>query len=145
MAKKTVDSVVKLYVKAGEATPAPPIGSVLGAKGVKIMDFCKSFNEKTKSMEKGMPLPVKVMIYKDKTFDYVIKQPTASYLLLKAASVASGSSTPNKNKIGKLSRQQLETIATRKLEDLNTISLMAAVRTLAGTARSMGLEVEGVE
>jgi len=145
MAKKTVDSVVKLSVKAGEATPAPPIGSILGAKGVKIMDFCKRFNDKTKAMEKGTPLPVVVSIFKDKSFEFVIKQPSASYLLLKAANVAAGSSMPNKNKVGKLDLQQLKTVAARKLEDLNTLSLASAVRTLAGTARSMGLEVEGVE
>jgi len=145
MAKKTADSIVKLKVNAGEATPGPPIGSVLGAKGVKPMDFCKVFNERTKSMEKGVPLPVIISIRKDKSFDFIIKEPPASYLLLKAVNLSSGSSVPNKNKIGKLNREQLEVIAKKKLSDLNTVALDAAVRTLAGTARSMGLEVEGVQ
>lgn len=143
MAKMAIDSVVKMYIKAGEATPAPPVGSILGAKGVKIMDFCKSFNERTKLIEKGTPLPVKIMIRKG-SFDFIVRQPTASYLLLRAASVTSGSSAPNKNRIGKLTRKQIETIAVKKMEDLNAISLEGAIRTLSGTARSMGLEVEGV-
>lgn len=142
MAKKAVDSIVKLNVKAGEANPAPPIGSVLGAKGVKIMDFCKSFNEKTKSVEKGTPLPVVITIYKDKSFEFIIKAPPASYLLLKAANVSSGSGMPNKKKVGKLNRQQLENVAAKKLVDLNTTSLEAAIRTLAGTARNMGIDIE---
>jgi large subunit ribosomal protein L11 len=147
MAKPVDSTIVKLIIAAGKANPAPPIGSVLGAKGVKIMEFCKSFNEQTKSIaetakDKSIPLPTVITIYKDKTFKFTVKTPLASYLLLEAANVKIGSNMPNKNKIGKITSQQLRKIAEEKLVDLNTVSLEAAMRTVAGTARSMGIEIE---
>ncbi len=143
MAKK-VKAYVRLQVKAGEANPSPPVGPALGQHGVNIMEFCKAFNAQTQSMEKGIPLPVIITVYTDRSFTFVIKTPPASFLLLKAAGAGKGSSTPNKNKIGKVSRAQLEEIAKLKQPDLTAASLDAAVRTIAGTARSMGIEVEGV-
>jgi large subunit ribosomal protein L11 len=143
MAKK-VKAYVRLQVKAGEANPSPPVGPALGQHGVNIMEFCKAFNAQTQSMEKGIPLPVIITVYTDRSFTFVIKTPPASFLLLKAAGASKGSSTPNKDKIGKVTRAQLEEIAKLKQPDLTAASLDAAVRTIAGTARSMGIEVEGV-
>jgi large subunit ribosomal protein L11 len=143
MAKK-VKAYVRLQVKAGEANPSPPVGPALGQHGVNIMEFCKAFNAQTQSMEKGIPLPVIVTVYTDRSFTFVIKTPPTSFLLLKAAGASKGSSTPNKDKIGKVTRAQLEEIAKLKQPDLTAASLDAAVRTIAGTARSMGIEVEGV-
>lgn len=142
MAKK-IQAYVKLQVKAGEANPAPPIGPALGQQGVNIMEFCKAFNAKTQSIEKGMPIPVIITVYSDRSFTFVTKTPPASYLVLKAAGVAKGSSTPNKNKVGKITRKQLTEIATIKMPDLSANDLEAAIRTIAGTARNMGIEVEG--
>lgn len=142
MAKK-IQAYVKLQVKAGEANPAPPIGPALGQQGVNIMEFCKAFNARTQGMEKGMPMPVVITVFSDRSFTFIIKTPPASYLLLKAVNVKQGSSTPNKNKIGKITRKQLEEIATVKMPDLTANDLDAAVRTIAGTARNMGIEIEG--
>ncbi|MDQ8039770.1 MAG: 50S ribosomal protein L11 [Rickettsiella sp.] len=141
MAKK-IQAYVKLQVKAGEANPAPPIGPALGQQGVNIMEFCKAFNAKTQNVEKGMPIPVVITVYSDRSFTFTTKTPPASYLVLKAAGVAKGSSTPNKNKVGKITRKQLTEIATIKMPDLSANDLEAAVRTIAGTARNMGVEVE---
>lgn len=143
MAKK-VKAYIKLQVKAGEANPSPPVGPALGQHGVNIMEFCKAFNAQTQSMEKGLPLPVIITVYTDRSFTFVIKTPPASYLLKKAVGASQGSSMPNKNKIGKVTRQQLEEIAKIKQPDLTAADMDAAVRTIAGTARSMGIEVEGV-
>lgn len=142
MAKK-IQAYVKLQVKAGEANPAPPIGPALGQQGVNIMEFCKAFNAKTQSIEKGMPIPVIITVYSDRSFTFITKTPPASYLVLKAAGVAKGSSTPNKNKVGKITHKQLTEIATIKMPDLSANDLEAAIRTIAGTARNMGIEVEG--
>lgn len=143
MAKK-VTGLVKLQVKAGEANPSPPVGPALGQQGVNIMEFCKAFNAQTQSQEKGMPLPVIITVYSDRSFTFVIKTPPASYLLLKAAGIEKGSSTPNTNKVGKVTRAQLENIAKIKMPDLSAGSMEAAMHSIAGTARSMGLEVEGL-
>jgi len=144
MAKK-VDAYVKLQVRAGEANPSPPVGPALGQKGVNIMEFCKAFNAKTQGLEKGLPIPVVITVYSDKSFTFITKTPPASVLLKKAAGVPKGSSVPNKNKVGKVNRAQLEEIATTKMPDLTASDMEAAVRTIAGTARSMGLETEGVK
>lgn len=142
MAKK-VQAYVKLQVKAGEANPAPPIGPALGQQGVNIMEFCKAFNARTQSAEKGMPMPVVITVYSDRSFTFIIKTPPASYLIMKAAAINKGSSVPNKNKVGKITRKQLAEIATIKMPDLTAGDLEAAMRTIAGTARNMGVEVEG--
>jgi large subunit ribosomal protein L11 len=142
MAKK-IQAYVKLQVKAGEANPGPPIGPALSQQGVKIMEFCKAFNARTQNTEAGMPMPVVITVYSDRSFTFIIKTPPASYLVLKAAGIAKGSSVPNKNKVGKITRKKLIEIATLKMSDLTAGSLDAAIRTLAGTARSMGIEVEG--
>jgi len=142
MAKK-IQAYVKLQVKAGEANPAPPIGPALGQQGVNIMEFCKAFNARTQKDEKGMPMPVIITVYSDRSFTFVIKTPPASYLVLKAVGISKGSSNPNKDKVGKISRKQLEEIATIKMPDLTATDMDAAVRTIAGTARNMGVEVEG--
>lgn len=142
MAKK-IQAYVKLQVKAGEANPAPPIGPALGQQGVNIMEFCKAFNARTQSIEKGMPIPVVITVYSDRGFTFETKTPPAPYLILKAAGVAKGSSIPNKNKVGKITRKQLAEIATVKMPDLTAADLEAAMRTIAGTARNMGIEVEG--
>ncbi|WP_339049922.1 50S ribosomal protein L11 [Rickettsiella endosymbiont of Xylota segnis] len=142
MAKK-VQAYVKLQVKAGEANPAPPIGPALGQQGVNIMEFCKAFNARTQSAEKGMPMPVVITVYSDRSFTFIIKTPPASYLIMKAAAINKGSSIPNKNKVGKITRKQLAEIATIKMPDLTAGDLEAAMRTIAGTARNMGVEVEG--
>ena len=143
MAKK-VDVYIKLQVSAGEANPSPPVGPALGQHGVNIMEFCKAFNAKTQSMEKGLPVPVVITVYSDKSFTFITKTPPAAVLLLKAAGIKSGSGEPHVKKVGKVNRAQLEEIANTKMEDLTAADMDAAVRTIAGTARSMGIETEGV-
>ena len=144
MAKK-VEAYIKLQVPAGEANPSPPVGPALGQHGVNIMEFCKAFNAATQSVEKGLPIPVVITVYSDRSFTYVTKTPPASILLCKAAGIAKGSGTPNTVKVGTVNRAQLEEIATTKKPDLTAADMDAAVRTIAGTARSMGLDTEGVE
>lgn len=141
MAKK-VTAFIKLQVKAGEANPAPPVGPALGQHGVNIMEFCKTFNAQTQSVEKGLPLPVVITVYSDRSFTFVIKTPPASYLVGKAAGVAKGSGKPNTEKVGKITRAQVEAIAKTKMPDLTAASMDAAMKTIAGTARSMGIVVE---
>jgi large subunit ribosomal protein L11 len=143
MAKK-ITGYIKLQVKAGEANPSPPIGPALGQRGVNIMEFCKSFNAQTQNVEKGMPLPVVITVYSDRSFTFIMKTPPATFLLKKAAGLKSGSPIPNKNKVGKLNRDQLADIATIKMPDLTAADMDAAIRTIAGSARSMGLDVEGI-
>jgi 50S ribosomal protein L11 len=143
MAKKEVQALVKLQVPAGKANPAPPVGPALGQAGVNIMEFCKAFNARTQDMEAGMPLPVVISVYKDRSFDFVIKTPPASVLLKKAAGIEKGSAEPNKNKVGKVTQAQLREIAETKMPDLNAYDVDAAMRIIAGTARSMGVEIEG--
>ena len=142
MAKK-VEAYIKLQVKAGMANPSPPVGPALGQHGVNIMEFCKAFNAKTDSIEKGMPIPVVISVYSDRSFTFVTKTPPASILLKKAAGIQKGSSTPHTTKVGKVTRAQLEEIAKTKEPDLTAADLDAAVNTIAGSARSMGLTVEG--
>ena len=144
MAKKIL-TYVKLQVPAGKANPSPPVGPALGQHGLNIMEFCKAFNAKTQSMEAGLPVPVVITVYADRSFTFITKTPPASVLLRKAAGVAKGSGRPNTEKVGKLTRAQLEEIANIKKPDLNAVDMDGAVRTLAGSARSAGLEVEGVE
>lgn len=144
MAKK-VDAYIKLQVPAGSANPSPPVGPALGQHGVNIMEFCKAFNAKTQSVEKDLPIPVVITVYSDKSFTFITKTPPAAVLLLKAAGVKSGSGEPHIKKVGKVTRAQLEEIANTKMEDLTAADMDAAVRTIAGTARSMGLETEGVK
>lgn len=143
MAKK-IDGYIKLQVPAGKANPSPPIGPALGQKGVNIMAFCKEFNAATSSMEPGLPVPVEITVYSDKSFTFIMKSPPAAFLIRKAAGVAKGSSNPNKAKVGKVTREQLEEIVKTKQNELTAAELEAAVRTIAGTARSMGIDVEGV-
>jgi len=143
MAKK-IDSYIKLQVKAGEANPSPPIGPALGQRGVNIMEFCKAFNARTGDVEKGLPLPVVITVYSDKSFTFITKTPPATVLLKKAVGIKSGSSKPNTTKVGTVTRAQLEEIAKTKMEDLNAADLESAVRIIAGSARSMGLNVEGM-
>tara|TARA_R110002110_G_scaffold415719_2_gene654266 strand:- start:38293 stop:38721 length:429 start_codon:yes stop_codon:yes gene_type:complete len=141
MAKK-VSAFIKLQVKAQEANPSPPVGPALGQHGVNIMEFCKAFNAQTQSYEKGMPLPVIITVYSDKSFTFVIKTPPAAILLKKAAGIQKGSGEPNTKKVGTVTRAQLEEIATTKMADLTASNMENAVSTIAGSARSMGLEVE---
>ncbi len=143
MAKK-VEAYIKLQVPAGKANPSPPVGPALGQHGLNIMDFCKAFNAETQDAEPGMPIPVVITVYSDRSFTFIKKTPPAAILLKKAAGISKGSGVPNKNKVGKVTRAQLEEIAQAKMADLNAASLDAAVRIIAGSARSMGLEVEGV-
>ena len=143
MAKK-VDAYIKLQVPAGEANPSPPVGPALGQRGVNIMEFCKAFNAKTQNIEKGMPIPVVITVYSDKSFTFITKTPPASILLKKAAGLQKGSPEPHVKKVGKVNRAQLEEIATTKMPDLTAADMDAAVRTIAGSARSMGIETEGV-
>jgi large subunit ribosomal protein L11 len=143
MAKK-VQGYVKLQVPAGAANPSPPIGPALGQQGVNIMEFCKQFNAQTQKVEKGLPIPVIITVYSDRSFTFVMKTPPAAVLIRKAIGIEKGSGTPNTNKVGKISRTQLEEIAKLKTPDLTAASLEAAVRTIAGSARSMGVDVEGV-
>jgi large subunit ribosomal protein L11 len=143
MARK-IETYIKLQVPAGQANPSPPVGPALGQHGVNIMEFCKSFNAATQNMEQGMPVPVVITVYSDRSFTFITKTPPATVLLKKAAGVGKGSSTPNSTKVGKVSRAQLEEIAKLKEPDLNAADLDAAVRIIAGSARSMGLDVEGL-
>jgi large subunit ribosomal protein L11 len=143
MAKK-IEAYIKLQVPANEANPSPPVGPALGQHGVNIMEFCKAFNAKTQNMEKGMPIPVVITVYADRSFTFITKTPPASVLLKKAAGIAKGSGVPNMDKVGKVNRAQLEEIASTKMEDLNAADMDAAVRIIAGSARSMGIDVEGV-
>ncbi len=143
MAKK-IEAYIKLQVPAGEANPSPPVGPALGQHGVNIMEFCKAFNAQTQGMEKGLPIPVVITVYSDRSFTFVTKTPPASILLKKAAGVQKGSSVPNRDKVGKVTRAQLEEIVKTKEPDLTAADMDAAVRTIAGTARSMGIDVEGV-
>ncbi|HHM05555.1 MAG TPA: 50S ribosomal protein L11 [Gammaproteobacteria bacterium] len=143
MAKK-IQAYIKLQVKAGQANPSPPVGPALGQHGVNIMEFCKAFNAQTQSTEPGLPLPVVITVYSDRSFTFVTKTPPASILLKKAAGLDKGSSTPHSVKVGTVTREQLEDIANAKMPDLTAADMDAAVRTIAGSARSMGLKVEGV-
>jgi len=144
MAKK-ISTYIKLQVKAQEANPSPPIGPALGQHGVNIMEFCKAFNAQTQKAEKGMPLPVIITVYVDRSFSFIIKTPPASILLLKAAGLQGGSPTPHSVKVGKVTLAQVEEIAKLKMPDLTAADLKAAMRTIIGTARSMGIIVEGAE
>ena len=143
MAKK-IQAYIKLQVAAGQANPSPPVGPALGQHGVNIMEFCKAFNAQTQSLEPGLPTPVVITVYGDRSFTFITKTPPASVLLRKASGIAKGSAVPNRDKVGKVNRAQLEEIATTKMPDLTAADMDAAVRTIAGTARSMGLETEGV-
>jgi large subunit ribosomal protein L11 len=143
MAKK-IETYIKLQVPAGKANPSPPVGPALGQHGVNIMDFCKAFNAQTQNLEPGLPTPVVISVYSDRSFTFITKTPPAAVLLKKAAGIQKGSGEPNTEKVGKVTRAQLEEIAELKMVDLNASDLDAAVRTIAGSARSMGLEVEGV-
>jgi large subunit ribosomal protein L11 len=143
MAKK-VTAYIKLQVKAGQANPSPPVGPALGQHGVNIMEFCKAFNAATQKLEQGMPIPVVITVYSDRSFTFITKTPPASILLKKAAGITSGSKVPNRDKVGKVTRAQLEDIAKLKAPDLTAADLNAGVRTIAGSARSMGIETEGV-
>lgn len=144
MAKK-VEAYIKLQIPAGKANPSPPVGPALGQRGVNIMEFCKAFNAATQNMEQGLPTPVVITVYSDRSFTFITKTPPASVLLKKAAGIQSGSGTPNTKKVAKLNVAQLEEIAKIKTPDLTAASLAAAVRSIAGTARSMGIDVEGLE
>ena len=144
MAKKVL-AYIKLQVPAGQANPSPPVGPALGQHGVNIMEFCKAFNAKTQNQEAGLPIPVVITVYADRSFSFITKTPPASVLLRKAAGVPKGSGEPNTNKVGSVNRSQLEEIVKVKEPDLTAASMDAAVRTIAGTARSMGLIVEGIE
>ena len=143
MAKK-IEAYIKLQVPAGDAKPSPPVGPALGQRGVNIMEFCKAFNADTQDMEKGLPIPVVITVYSDKSFTFVKKTPPASVLLRKALGIPKGSSMPNKEKVGTISREQLEDIAKIKMPDLSSYDMDNAVRIIAGSARSMGVDVEGV-
>jgi len=143
MAKK-ITAYIKLQVKAQEANPSPPVGPALGQHGVNIMEFCKAFNAQTQNTEKGLPLPVVITVYADRSFTFIMKTPPASILLKKAAGIKSGSGRPNTEKVGTVTRAQLEEIAKTKEPDLTAADMDAAVRTIAGSARSMGLNVEGL-
>jgi large subunit ribosomal protein L11 len=143
MAKK-ITAYIKLQVKAGEANPSPPVGPALGQHGLNIMEFCKAFNAKTSDTEKGLPIPVVISVFSDKSFTFVTKTPPASVLLMKAAGIPKGSGTPNTVKVGTVTKAQLEEIAKTKMEDLNAADMEAAIKIIAGSARSMGLNVEGL-
>jgi len=143
MAKK-VQAYVKLQVAAGQANPSPPVGPALGQHGVNIMEFCKAFNAQTQGVEQGLPIPVVITVYSDRSFTFIMKTPPASILLMKAAKIQKGSSTPHTNKVGKVTREQVEEIAKLKMPDLTAADMEAAVRTIAGSARSAGIEVEGL-
>jgi large subunit ribosomal protein L11 len=143
MAKK-VQGYIKLQVPAGSANPSPPIGPALGQQGVNIMEFCKQFNAQTQKLEKGLPIPVIITVYSDRSFTFIMKTPPAAVLIRKAIGIEKGSGTPNTVKVGKITRKQLEEVAKTKQPDLTAADLEAAVRTIAGSARSMGVDVEGV-
>lgn len=142
MAKK-VQAYVKLQIPAGKANPAPPVGPALGQNGVNIMEFCKQFNAATQKLEPGLPIPVVITVYSDRSFTFITKTPPATTLIKKAAGIESGSPTPHTKKVGKITKAQVEAIAKQKMPDLNAGSLEAACRMIAGSARSMGIEVEG--
>jgi large subunit ribosomal protein L11 len=142
MAKK-IEAYIKLQVPAGEANPSPPVGPALGQHGVNIMEFCKAFNSQTQKLEKGLPTPVVITVYNDRSFTFITKTPPASVLLKKAAGIQKGSGVPNTDKVGTVTRAQLEEIATTKMADLNAVDMDAAVQIIAGSARSMGLDVKG--
>ena len=142
MAKKEVTAEVKLQVKAGEAVAGPPVGPALGQHGINIKQFCDEFNSKTSSLKKGLKVPVIISVYKDRTFSFIVKTPPASVLIKEALGIASGSSVPNKDKVGKLTYAQISEIAQTKMPDITAFNLAAAIKTIAGTARSMGVEVE---
>ena len=144
MAKK-IEAYIKLQVPAGDAKPSPPVGPALGQRGVNIMEFCKAFNADTQDMEKGLPIPVVITVYSDKSFTFVKKTPPASVLLKRALGLQKGSAEPNKEKVGTLTREQLEEVAKMKMPDLSAYDIDNAVRIIAGSARSMGLDVEGVK
>ena len=141
MAKK-IDGYIKLQIPAGQANPSPPVGPALGQKGVNIMEFCKAFNADTQSLEPGLPIPVVITVFQDKSFTFITKSPPAAVLLKKAAGIASGSKMPNKEKVGKVSRDQVNEIVKTKFKDLNARNEDAAFQIIAGTARSMGIEVK---
>jgi large subunit ribosomal protein L11 len=143
MAKK-VQAYIRLQVPAGKANPSPPVGPALGQHGVNIMEFCKAFNAETQNLEEGMPTPVVITVYSDRSFTFIKKTPPAAVLLRKAAKIDKGSAVPNANKVGKVTRAQVEEIAKLKMPDLTAADLEAAVRTVAGSARSAGIEVEGL-
>ncbi len=143
MAKK-VKAYIKLQVKAGQANPSPPVGPALGQHGLQIMEFCKAFNAQTQHLEAGLPTPVIITVYSDRSFTFILKTPPASILLKKAAGLDKGSPTPHTHKVGKVTRGQVEEIASAKMPDLTASDMDAAVRTIAGSARSMGIEVEGL-
>ena len=143
MAKK-VTGYIKLQIPAGQANPSPPVGPALGQQGVNIMEFCKQFNAQTQKLEKGLPIPVVITVYTDRSFTFIMKTPPAAVLIRKAIGIEKGSGTPNTAKVGKISRKQLEEVAKMKQPDLTAADLEAAVRTIAGSARSMGVDVEGV-
>jgi len=142
MAKK-VTGYIKLQIPAGQANPSPPVGPALGQQGVNIMEFCKQFNAQTSSLEKGLATPVVITVYSDRSFTFIMKTPPASVLIRKALGLPKGSSRPNTQKVGKIKLQQIQDIAKQKMPDLTAASLEAAVNTIAGSARSMGVEVEG--
>ena len=139
---KQVQAYIKIQVPAGQANPSPPVGPALSQRGVNLMEFCKAFNDRTSAIEAGLPLPVEIAVYADKSFDFTVKSPPAAFLLRKATGVDKGSATPNSQKVGTISRAQLRDIATRKLDDLTAADVEAAMRVIAGTARSMGIRVE---
>jgi len=141
---KRIDTYIKLQVPAGQANPSPPVGPALGQHGVNIMEFCKAFNAQTQGLEPGLPIPVVITVFADKSFSFIKKTPPASVLLRKAAGIDKGSGEPNKEKVGRVSRAQLEEIVKTKEPDLTAADVDAAVRTIAGTARSMGIETDGV-
>jgi len=143
MAKK-VTGYIKLQIPAGQANPSPPVGPALGQQGVNIMEFCKAFNAQTQNLEKGLPTPVVITVYSDRSFTFILKTPPASVLIRKAIGIEKGSGAPNTNKVGRISRKQIEDVAKLKQPDLTAADLEAAVRTIAGSARSMGVDVEGV-
>ncbi len=143
MAKK-ITGYIKLQVPAGAANPSPPIGPALGQRGINIMEFCKAFNAATEKMERGVPLPTIITVYADRSFSFVVKTPPVSFLLKRAAGIDKGSQEPGKNVVGRVTKEQIREIAEVKLKDLNTQDIEAAMRTIAGSARSMGLEVEGM-
>jgi large subunit ribosomal protein L11 len=143
MAKK-VTAYIKLQVAAGKANPSPPVGPALGQRGVNIMEFCKAFNAATQGIEVGLPIPVVITVYADRSFTFITKTPPASVLIRKAVGITKGSARPNTEKVAKITRAQLEAIANQKMPDLTAASMDAAVRTLAGSARSAGIDVEGV-
>ncbi len=143
MARK-INTYIKLQIPAGQANPSPPVGPALGQHGVNIMDFCKAFNAETQTLEQGMPIPVVISVYTDRSFSFITKTPPAAVLLKKAAGIQKGSGTPNTDKVGSVTRAQLEEIAKAKEPDLNAADMDAAVRIIAGSARSMGIDVEGL-